>query len=539
MALRGWVLAATSPCGESQNQSSTVTKHTVCGIISSMTKGDFTTATITNFGKGLNLVDPREELGDGYLGPYTRNVQPIGGGRSLKPIDSISSLNGIVLANSATRRPVQFTPYLTDLLIGNNDGSVDRVTPVPVITSYGAADAAGIPTVVVSQDSVVAPGSPYYAYILRPTASGVASTKVHLGTNASVAWPTNPKGSCGISWKTRMVIAQGSRVLFSKEADPDTWPANNFIDIKTLDDASDDIVGFQIIGENLLVFKASSVWEVFDPVTFDNRRLFSVGLVNRRCSYRLLDRVYWLDYSGVYSTDGSEIREEAKKLKPVWDPLGFGFPNVFAPTSNPNHAALVVTDSGTIVVTDGWLGVLLGYTQYPDIVDGSIPWYPMHDFIPRFHGLGIDSTGRVLSGVWDQIGANTNGLWQVIDSGVQSAQVEFAPFTFQSARPLIELPTIHNSAVEGYSRLRRLNIYGHGTLGTTNTGAVEVFTEAQTVDPAGSPAFFKAVGSFTNEAMRVRPELRAKTFVVLLFGVAIPLTFQIHGVEAQFRSSGR
>lgn len=497
-----------------------------------MAKGDFSSLKIDSFGKGINLVDPIEEMDVGYLGPLTRNVQPIGNGKSIQHSSGIAST--LALATSATKRPVEFTQYLNGLLVGFNDGTVDKIVQsTGASTNYAVADGLGIPTVVVSQDSAL---GVYYAYILRPFGSAQTSVKVNLSTNASVTWPgAPPQGSCAISWKTMMVVGMsGGRIRFSSQANPDSWPANNFIDIKTLDDANDEIVGFEVLGEDLIIFKRRSTWVVFDPVTFDNRRLFSVGLANRKCSTRLDDKIYWAALDGFYSTDGTDFKYESAKLgrltNATWSPT--------------NISSVVATPNGTIVIIDGG-GFVVGYSQFRDF-DGTIPWYVVKDSsyakvkaiawasadFSGASGLSDDpATNTLLCAI--QGSANANSLGVSIDTGASPTGNSLQHEDGNAVKSVIQMPTFHNTAVEDLSRMRRLNLYGHGSIGTTGVAGIEVYK-----DNAGAPTFSAGGAAFVSEFLKYRPEVRGKNFSVILYSDG-NINFQLHTVEAQFRAAGR
>lgn len=492
-----------------------------------MAKGDFSSLKIDSFGKGINLVDPIEEMDVGYLGPLTRNVQPVGNGKTLQHSSGI--LSSLALTTSATKRPTQFTQYANGLLVAFNDGTVDRVVSATgTSTNFAVADAAGVPDVVVSQDSAL---TTYYAYILRPASSAQTSVKVDLGTAASVTWPgTPPKGQCAISWKTMMVIGQGSRLRFSTQANPDSWPANNFIDIKTLDDANDDIVGFQILGEDLIVFKRRSTWMVFDPITFDNRRLFSVGLAGRKCSTRLDDKIYWVSLEGIYSSDGTDFKYESPKLGRM--------ASVFVPGS---LSGIVATPNGTIVATDGG-GLLVGYTQFRDF-DGSIPWFVCRDsgyakikaliwadpFVSASPLSDNPATNTLLCAIQGSANANSLGVSIDVSAAPVNTSSKHEDGTF--VKSIIQLPTFHNASVEDLSRMRRLNIYGHGSIGAA--GVLEIYLDNSPI------SVFNAIGgTFVNEFLRYRPEMKAKNFNVIIRSDG-DINFAIHSVEAKFRAAGR
>lgn len=499
-----------------------------------MAKGDFSSVKIDSFGKGINLVDPIEEMDVGYLGPLTRNVLPAGNGKSLHHSQGV--LTTLNLSASATKRPAEITKYANGVIVAFADGSVDRIVQsTGVSTNFAGTDVIAVPDVAISQDSAL---TDYFAYVLRPKGSATVQAKFNLTSGVGVTWPgTPPLGTCLISWKTMMVIGQGSRLRFSTQGNPDSWPANNFIDIKTLDDALDDIVGFEIMGENLMVFKKRSTWIVFDPVTFDNRRLFSVGILNRNCSTRLDDRVYWGSPEGFYSTDGDTLKYETPRLgamSTVWQRS-----SASALTSSPN---------GTLIACDG-NGLLLGYTQFRDI-NGQMPWYSCRDAgyarvkcimwgssdYSGASGLSDDPNfNAVVAGLWNSTGANSNGLGVCISvTGASSPPVVFPHEGGLAVKSIIQLPTLHNAEVEGLSRLRRLNLYGHGTLGTTGVAGIEVYK-----DNAGAPDFSQVGAAFSGEFLKYKPEVRGKNFSVILYSDGVNTDFELHTVEAEFRQAGR
>lgn len=516
-----------------------------------MAKGDLTTLKIDRFNRGLNLLDPIEEMDEGYLGPQTLNVLPVGNGNTLSLANGVSykaSLN-----TSATKLPIEITQYSTGLLVAYENGMVDRVVQSnAVVTNIAGTDIAGTipPSVVVSQDAAL---GVYYAYILRYQNSIQPSLKVNLGTLASVTWTgfgsaspnSSPQGQCAISWKTMMIIGQGSRIRWSGLANPDSWPGNNFIDIKTLDDESDNIVGLEVLGENLLVFKKRSTWMIFDPVSFENRRLYSVGIINRRASTRVNDRVYWLSHDGVFSTDGGDIKAESGKL------------GNFNTTPNGDLAypqiSMASDPMGTVVFHIGG-DLYFGYSQFRDF-DGNMPWYRCSDasfatirciaysstnFGPPAGSANAPSDDAANNGLISVNAANDGSNQNFFcslpksDGSANAGVAHFLPpSTTIGVRGTIEVPTFHNKEVEGLSRLRRINFYGHGVLGVTSNAKLELYK-----DNALTPVFSMTPGVFSNEFLRFRPEVRGRSFKLML-KTDSTVGFQLHIIEAEFRGGGR
>jgi hypothetical protein len=498
-----------------------------------MAKGDFSSLKIDSFSRGLNLVDPIEELDVGYLGPNSVNVLPVGAGKSISVADGLQKL--VALPASTTKRPLDVAQYPDGIVVVYDDGSADMVKQFggTIINICGPDSDI---SVVVSQDSAL---STYYIYMVKFTGSAVANLKAHAVTGAVVTWPGSPpKGEAAISWKTMMIIGSGNRVRFSTQGNPDSWPANNFIDIKTLDDAQDSIVGFEILGENLIVFKKRSVWMVFDPVTFENRRLFSVGLINNRATCRLNDRIYWVSHDGVFSTDGDVLKSESGRLGRLNTTPGGNI--------NYDYISMAADPIGSVVFHIGG-DIYVGYTQFRDF-EGNIPWYKVSDatyatvrsiifsssdFITA--GLGSNNpVSNYLLGV-NAISTNENFVSKLFrtDGKVSSGTPHTVTSGSINMKSTVELPTFHNKDVEGLSRLRRLDLYGHGTIGSTANAKIEVFNDNSTVVSNST-----IVTSFINEFLRLRPEMRAKNFKVVISSEAAT-GYVLHTVEAEFRGAGR
>lgn len=355
--------------------------------------------------------------------------------------------------------------------------------------------------------------------------AATAPQKLPVG-GALAAWPgAPPNGSILCTWKTYMLVSgvtgQRQRLYFSKPGDPETWPAANNIDIKSVDDEDDAIVGLQVIGENLLVFKQNSVWLVFDPVTFDNRRIASVGLVNKFAIAPYLDRVFWTGVDGIWSTDGEDIRLETKNMKRVfqgWDPANVS-----------NTVRMGALPDGMMVATTGIVSTGINHILTTDFFhcdltrtrdDAQHPWFTHSgpngfethalatvvraDGNRRFVGIDTDILGTEQS-LW--VYFNTTGSDDLDGNGVGDS----SQFGAWLTRPLAF------SGLDNYCRIRRVDLVGKGP--------------SVSVDINGSTSFNDA--AVANKATyRFRPNVRDKTFE---FRLSCGPTSEVHEVEVKFR----
>jgi hypothetical protein len=133
-----------------------------------------------------------------------------------------------------------------------------------------------------------------------------------------------PRGIVLAVWQNRMIIANDEtyvdRLWFSPVGDPEG--AYGFIDLRSRGAAaeSDAIFGLVPLGENLIVLKQDSIWQVYDPVSFANRRLGEPGMTFVDAFDLFDNRVYYFSRGGVWSTDGAVApRLESDNISPYLD----------------------------------------------------------------------------------------------------------------------------------------------------------------------------------------------------------------------------
>ena len=142
------------------------------------------------------------------------------------------------------------------------------------------------------------------------------------GAAASSSTWTNAPLNCRVLkvWRNRMCVSGHTgafphRVWYSDVGNPDlplTQYGNNWVDLMDArTSAFDHVVGMEVAGDYLVVFKRMSTWVIYDPVTFNNRRISDTGAVDWPSITRALGRAWWVSAPDrLYSTDGVKIREE-------------------------------------------------------------------------------------------------------------------------------------------------------------------------------------------------------------------------------------
>lgn len=338
------------------------------------------TFVMDNFSGGVSLISSPEGPGPNEFHSDSSGVEISANGRSIiveRPVLQMA-YTGSTLPTAATANVVRTITNLKSfrldqnspdkLILSNNEGLVGTLDPnatPAVYTEIIAAAPAAEYDFVQSQDSA----GTQYVWI---TNGASTMKKYNISTSTLSNWGgAPPNGTCLKVWKNMMVIggvaAQPQRLYYSKIADPETWPANNFIDIKSTDDESDSIIALEVVGENLLVFKQSSLWVVFDPVGFENRRVEGVGCVHRGCVVKYREQVYWVAIDGLYSTDGTDVELESKWVASIFTDFFF----------YKKYGRLSITEDDLLLITnvEGWInGSAWGMRLDLKRADGQHPW---------------------------------------------------------------------------------------------------------------------------------------------------------------------
>jgi hypothetical protein len=316
------------------------------------------TAKIADWSGGSNFVDPEYNLEANELNTFSHDVQPIGKGEGIASRwGHVSVGTGLPIRGGGVGNDTEIqsgSAYVT----GGNDKvvlstrlgriflcDVDTPTITEVTMPGGVTNVA---TWRFEQSTDNAGTS--YIYCVFGAASSI---KINASTGVATTWTAPPAQVCRCikSWKNRMCIAgpssQPQRIYFSDINNPDSFPANNFIDIKSVDVEDDTILAMEVVGEDLIVFKNRSVWVVFDPVTFENRRVSPVGVANTFATAVGENQVYFIAKTGIYSTDGESVVKLSKVIDPMFDGTAS---QAGLPTASINDARLAYTNTGNKLV---------------------------------------------------------------------------------------------------------------------------------------------------------------------------------------------
>lgn len=197
----------------------------------------------------------------------------------------------------------------TRVLMLSIDGSVYYMTTGGALTLLFAGTAG---TVWCFEQMEYNPGTGYKDYLWMM--NGVDKPQKWDGTTLSEWKGKPPNGTMLRVWKNRMCISGVAkfpqRVFYSEVANPEKPEdetnggyGTNFIDIRTSEDDLDPVTWFEIIEDNLLIFKKRSVNATVDDATFSFRRLADVGCEDRFQSCVLFGKAYFFNRAGVYSVN--------------------------------------------------------------------------------------------------------------------------------------------------------------------------------------------------------------------------------------------
>lgn len=123
-----------------------------------------------------------------------------------------------------------------------------------------------------------------------------------------------------VYWRGRLIALRGepgkgsrdadvARILYSNVGDPTNWGPPNFIDI--FDQTGGDNCALLVHNNNLYLLKRDSLWLIYDPNTFANRLIATMGAgyngdTRAICSCPYDRRIYWLQGSTglIWSSNG-------------------------------------------------------------------------------------------------------------------------------------------------------------------------------------------------------------------------------------------
>lgn len=512
------------------------------------------TAKIDDFSGGANAAVGVLELEKNeWQYSATQDVEIMGGGKSLKgrrgmreftlstALPSMASSNNYI-SSARTFRLDQNSP--DSIMISNHAGLIASLNPntfPATLTTVLAAASTAEYEFIQSQDAT---GGQYVWMI-----NGVSTPqKYNISTTVMSAWAGSPpNGTCMKVWKNMMVIsgvtAQPQRLYYSKIADPETWSTpGGFIDIKSTDDESDAIIALEVIGENLLVFKQNSVWLVFDPVSFDNRRIESIGCVFRSAVVKFRERVYWMAVDGLYSSDGDSVKEESINIRPIFTNESL-YTAPFDLIKFRDWTRLSIHPDGLLILTNRMSGgstfgmhicnlnITRQDKQHPWVYFGARPAGYVAVSVAgnfRFGHNPANSIRPAMIGVFSDNQTSTQYAVDVLDDSSYQDRYNGANQNVGFAG--YRSPGMAIQGTENLERIRRVNLLMAGDSNTVQT--FKWYADLQ--NPSVYNTTVVPLISLPNAGrfLRVRPEVRAR---IHEFSISLVNGAELFEVEMKYR----
>lgn len=307
-------------------------------------------------------------------------------------------------------------------------------------------------------------------------------------------------------WRNRMVAIKknSNRVYFSAIGNPESFGANDFIDVKSSDEDQDFITWAEVLGDNLIIFKKRSVWSIYaEPPAPAVRKLGEPGCFARFQSYAIEGKCYFWAPSGLWSTDGDNAPvHETKKIKAGvtfnTDEAEQTSVRVFGSIERRRIyvACKFGSSSSNNILLEGALDMRGGE-------EGQVPWVKhaytvasaasLHSpFLPVEGNMLMlaDSASNVVSMWENDYGAGDN----ILSSGWRTAWIS---------------PT---SSLEKFERWRRLNVVMGGEM------SVETFADFDTLNTVASANLVGTVGIIPDSNQSMRPEMRCRRGQISFIG---------------------
>lgn len=329
---------------------------------------------------------------------------------------------------------------------------------------------------------------------------------------------SDKKPKCICYWKGRMVAAGGtienSRLIFSVIGDPDNWNANDFLDLRDVNDVADPILDMVVLGEDLIVFRRNSIWRVYDSVNFTNQKIHDVGIARLGQVDEFEGALYFPSRSGFYSTNGVNLTKLSNKL----NLSKLSSDNSSVAISREGILYWVVYNSG-----DHWVYTL-------DLSMETLPWMK--------HRLGKDNhlfratavvTRWVASNLAERIHiggwytSSPSSKWMVATAFAGSGDWDFNNDVAVDMEAYYETPAIRAEDDDSYDlkRVVRANVVAREW--RTDTGVVSPQKVTLTVENENGDSEVKSVANPTLKPianLKAKFALRVREFSVKLSWVS-------------------
>jgi hypothetical protein len=391
-------------------------------------------------------------------------------------------------------------------------------------------------------------GGTSFLWCLGEDSTGTSTPKKMSTALVVTNWAgTPPQGRALKYWRGRMVIggvassANNERLYFSDLGNPESWPVNNFVDLRTSRDLADPIMALEVLGDDLWVFRKHSVWRVTDPAAFTNERIFDIGVENKLGTCVLSGRIYWISARGVMSTDGSDVVNETQNLDGV-DPVD-GSANFFDVGGGGNFTALMRIapgNNGHLYWSLGQSGNGRLYEGYPELGgDEPMPWV-MHQLpgvttISAMANMAVDTsdTGQVLVG-----GDASSSRHFLVNFNESYSDYDYSTNSNRKIVTEYWTPWISVDDVDQNVRIRKINMLLGELSGVGLELKADIYVDW---DKTTARATFSVntAGSVDRDVMNYwRPETRCRAFALRFYTEAGDTAFkdwELDRVQVKYR----
>lgn len=152
---------------------------------------------------------------------------------------------------------------------------------------------------------------------------------VYTGSDAACAQTTIMSGCTTIQgWGSYLFVGnhlvggvrKGSRLSWNTATNIVDWPASYYVDLDP--DDTDEITATTLLGDYLVVFKKKKIFIVYwvgGTLLFkEARRVSSIGCAGPNSLVTFEGKVIFLSSEGVYSFDGTGVKELSTKIRPLF-----------------------------------------------------------------------------------------------------------------------------------------------------------------------------------------------------------------------------
>lgn len=168
----------------------------------------------------------------------------------------------------------------------------------------------------------------YGGSALATYARGIPPMSYYSSSPASAKPETNVgvSGACVAAWGAYLFLGnvltsagdtEKSRVYWNSNGEIGTWPSYYFIDLDP--DDGDEVIAMRLLSDYLVVFKRNKIFILYwvgGTLLFkEARRSSDIGCVAPNSIVERNKKLYFLADDGIYSFDGTDVREISKKIK--------------------------------------------------------------------------------------------------------------------------------------------------------------------------------------------------------------------------------